>query len=121
MEPNWSKLREIRRDAEEAENRGKLSYEKWKAMLEDGLVAAQHNPDLLDFMVTYARPGWKEKLIQDQEAAAAAAPVPVVETTPAAELEPASAPVAEKAPEPLVEAPPAPSRWPKIKWRNTRW
>jgi len=68
--PAWNRLREIRGNADEAERRDKLSYEKWKALLEEGMVAAQGNPDLLDFMVPYARPGWRERLAKDQEAKA---------------------------------------------------
>jgi hypothetical protein len=48
--PAWNALREVRRNADEAERRGKLSHEKWKALLEEGMVAAQGNPDLLDFI-----------------------------------------------------------------------
>ena len=35
--PAWNILREIRGDADEAERRGNLSYEKWKALLEEGI------------------------------------------------------------------------------------
>src|SRR5579872_4858991 len=94
--PAWKTLREIRGNADEAERRGKLSYEKWKALLEEGMVAAQGNPDLLDFMVPYARPGWRERLAKDQEAkaiesTAANTPAPTQETgEPARGVEPAS-------------------------------
>ena len=117
--PAWNKLREIRGNADEAERRGKLSYEKWKALLEEGMVAAQGNPDLLDFMVPYARPGWRERLAKDQEAkamesTAAKTPAPALETAePARGVEPAS--------EPLVEPPPAATKLPKINWRKRFW
>ena len=115
--PAWNRLREIRGNADEAERRGKLSYEKWKALLEEGMVAAQGNPDLLDFMVPYARPGWRERLAKDQEAkamesTAAKAPAPALETA-----EPAPEPRAE----PLVEPPPAVTKLPKINWRKRFW
>jgi len=116
--PTWNTLREIRRNAEEAERRGKLSYEKWKALLEEGMVAAQGNPDLLDFMVPYARPGWRERLARDQEAKA-------IESTaakmPAPTLEIADpAPGVESPSGPLVERPPV-AKLPKINWRKRFW
>src|ERR1035438_7334199 len=98
--PAWNRLREIRGNADEAERRGRLSYEKWKALLEEGMVAAQGNPDLLDFMVPYARPGWRERLAKDQggkamESTAAKKPAPAVEpATPAPGVEPAAEPLA---------------------------
>jgi len=117
--PAWNRLREIRANADEAERRGKLSYEKWKALLEEGMVAAQGNPDLLDFMVPYARPGWRERLAKDQEAKA-------IESTaakkPASALETAEpARGVESASEPLVEPPPPMTKLPKINWRKHSW
>ena len=117
--PAWNTLREIRRNADEAERRGKLSYEKWKALLEEGMVAAQGNPGLLDFMVHYARPGWKERLAKDQEAkamepTAAKAPAPALEK---AEPTPGVEPPAET----LVELPPPVTKLPKIGWRKRFW
>ena len=114
--PAWKMLREIRRNAEEAEKQGKLSYEKWRALLEEGVVAAHGNPDLLDFMVAYARPGWRERLAKDQEAkaiesTAGKTPAPALETA-----EPARG--AESASEPLVEPPPPVTKLPKINWRK---
>src|ERR1041384_5736332 len=114
--PSWDTLREIRSNAEEAERRGKLSYEKWKSLLEEGIVAAQGNPDLLDFMVPYARPGWRERLSKDQEAeaiesTAAKTPAPAMETA-----EPARG--VESASEPRVEPPPPVTKLPKINWRK---
>ena len=117
--PAWKTLREIRGNADEAERRGKLSYEKWKALLEEGMVAARGNPDLLDFMVPYARPGWRERLAKDQEAkamesTAAKTPAPALETAePAPGVEPAA--------EPLVEPPPPVTKLPKINWRKRFW
>ena len=116
--PAWNTLREVRRNADEAERRGKLSYEKWKALLEEGMVAAQGNPDLLDFMVPYARPGWRERLAKDQEAKAiestvAKMPAPALET-------PDPAPGAESPSKPLVERPPV-TKLPKINWRKRFW
>lgn len=116
--PAWNTLREVRRNADEAERRGKLSYEKWKALLEEGMVAAQGNPDLLDFMVPYARPGWRERLAKDQEAkalesTAAKTLAPALETT-----EPARG--VESPSEPLVERPPV-TKLPKISWRKRFW
>jgi len=115
----WNILREIRGNADEAERRGKLSYEKWKALLEEGIVAAQGNPDLLDFMMPYARPGWRERLARDQEAkaielTAAKTPAPARETA-----EPARA--VESASEPRVEPPPPSTKLPKINWRKRFW
>src|SRR4051794_8331838 len=83
--PALNKLREIRGNTDEAERRGKLSYEKWKALLEEGMVAAEGNPDLLHFMVLYKRPKWRERLAKDQEAkamesTAAKTPAPALET-----------------------------------------
>jgi hypothetical protein len=117
--PAWNTLREIRGRADEAERRGKLSYEKWKALLEEGMVAAQGNPDLLNFMVPYARPGWRERLAKDQEAkaiesTAAKTPAPALETA-----EPARG--VESASEALVEAPPPITKLPKINWRKRFW
>ena len=117
--PAWSTLREIRGNADEAERRGKLSYEKWKALLEEGMIAARGNPDLLDFMVPYARPGWRERLGKDQEAkakesTAAKTPAPAVETA-----EPARG--VESKPEPLVDPPPPLTKVPKINWRKRYW
>jgi len=117
--PAWNTLREVRRNADEAERRGKLSYEKWKALLEEGMVAAQGNPDLLDFMVPYARPGWRERLAKDQEAkaiesTAAKTPVPALETADRARG-------AASASEPLVEPPPPVTKLPKINWRKHFW
>ncbi len=117
--PAWNRLREIRGNAAEAERRGKLSYEKWKALLEEGMAAAHGNPDLLDFMVPYARPGWSERLAKDQEAKAiesraAKTPAPALETAePARGVEPAS--------EPRVEPPPPVTKLPKINWRKRFW
>ena len=117
--PAWNVLREIRANADEAERRGKLSYEKWKALLEEGIVAAQGNPDLLNFMVPYARPGWKERLAKDQEAkaiesAAAKMSAPALETAePARGLESAS--------ESLVEPSPPVTKSPKINWLKRFW
>ncbi len=111
--PVWNTLREIRGNADEAERRGKLTYEKWKTLLEEGMVAAQGNPDLLDFMVPYARPGWRERLAKDQEAKA-------IESTTAKAPAPALAEPArgvESASEPLVEPPPPV----KINWRKRFW
>ena len=113
--PAWNRLREIRGNADEAERRGKLSYEKWEALLKEGMLAAQGNPDLLAFMVPYARPGWRERLAKDQEAkamesTAAKTPAPALETA-----EPAPGVV------PAVE-PPAPApKLPKINWRKRFW
>ena len=113
--PAWKTLREIRGNADEAERRGKLSYERWKALLEEGIVAAKGNPDLLDFMVPYARPGWRERLAKDQEAkaiesTAAKTPAPALETAePARGVE--SAPL-------RVEPPPPVTKSPKINWRK---
>ena len=117
--PVWNTLREIRGNAEEAERRGKLSYEKWKALLEEGIAAAQGNPDLLDFMVPYAKPGWRERLAKDQEAkaiesTAAKTPAPALETT-----EPARG--VESASEPREEPPPPVTKLPKINWRKRFW
>ena len=117
--PAWNTLREIRGNAGEAERRGKLSYEKWKALLEEGMVAVQGNPDLLDFMVPYARPGWRERLAKDQEAkamesTAAKTPDPTLETA-----EPARG--VESSSEPLVEPPPPVTKLPKINWRKRFW
>ena len=118
-EAAWHTLREIRGNADEAERRGKLSYEKWKALLEEGIVAAQGNPDLLDFMVPYARPGWRERLAKDQEAkaiesTAAKTPAPALETpAPARGVEPAS--------EPLVNPPLPATKSPKMSWRKRFW
>ena len=117
--PAWNMLREIRGKAEEAERRGKLSYEKWKALLDEGIVAAQGNPDLLDFMVPYARPGWRERLAKDQEAkadqsTAAKTPSPALETAePARGVEPSS--------EPLVAPLPPVTKSPKINWLKRFW
>ena len=117
--PAWNALREIRGNADEAERRGKLSYEKWKALLEEGMVAAQGNPDLLDFMAPYARPGWRERLAKDQEvkpleSTAAKTPAPVLETAePARSVEPAS--------EPRVEPPPPVTKLPKTNWLKRFW
>jgi hypothetical protein len=113
--PAWKILREIRANADEAERRGKLSYEKWKALMDEGIVAAQGNPDLLDFMVPYARPGWRERLAKDQEAkamepAAANTPAPAPETAePARGVESAS------------EPPPPVTKSPKSSWRKRFW
>ena len=117
--PAWNMLREIRRNTDEAERRGKLSYEQWKALLEEGLVAAQGNPDLLDFMVPYARPGWRERLARDQEAkalesTAAETPAPAQETALPAR-------VVESASEARAEPPPPPTKVPKINWRKRFW
>ena len=117
--PAWNRLREIRRNADEAEKRGKLSYEKWKALLEEGIVAAQGNPELLDFLVPYTRPGWRERLAKDQEAkavesTAAKTPAPALETA-----EPARG--VESASEPRVEPPPPVTKSPKISWRKRFW
>ncbi len=117
--PAWKTLREIRGHADEAERLGKLSYEKWRALLEEGIVAAQGNPDLLSFMAPYARPGWRERLAKDQEAkavdsTAAKTPAPALEAT-----EPARG--VETTSEPLV-TPPAPMpKVPKINWRKRFW
>ena len=117
--PAWKKLREIRGDADEAERRGRLSYEKWKALLEEGMVAAQGNPDLLDFMVPYARPGWRERLAKDQEAKAVESMKP---KTRAPALETAEqARGVESTSEPLVEPPPPVTKLPKINWRKRFW
>ena len=118
--PDWRKLREIRHTAEEAEQRAKLSYEKWKQLLDDAMVAAQGNPELVDFLVPFARPGWKERLAQDQTDVATTTP-----TASGAKLlvsPPAPVSSAQPAPTPLVEAPPAEEkyRFPKIKWKS-RW
>src|ERR1035438_4165760 len=108
--PAWNRLREIRGNADEAERRGKLSYEKWKALLKEGMVAAQRNPDLLDFMVPYARPGWRERLAKDQEAkamesTAAKTPAPALETAePAPGVEPAAEPLGGPPP-PVTQLP----------------
>ena len=117
--PAWKTLREIRGNADEAERRGKLSYETWKALLEKGMVAAQGNLDLLDFMVPYARPGWRERLAKDQaakaiESTAAKTPTPALETA-----EPARD--AESASELLVDPPPPATKLPKINWRKRFW
>src|SRR5438034_185174 len=114
--PAWNTLRELRGNAGEAERRGKLSYEKWKALLEEGMVAAQGNPDLLDFMVPYARPGWRERLAKDQEAkaiesTAAKTPAPALKTAE-------SARGVESTSEPLVDPPPPLTKVPKINWRK---
>jgi hypothetical protein len=116
--PAWNRLREIRGNADEAERRGKLSYEKWKAFLEEGMVAARGNPDLLDFMMPYARPGWRERLAKDQEAKAMESravktPAPALET-------PYPAPDVKPADEPLVKQPPL-TKLPKINWRKRFW
>ena len=117
--PAWYRLREIRGNADEAERQGKLSYEKWKALLEEGMVAAQGNPDLLDFMVSYARPGWRERLAKDQEgkameSTAAKTPAPALETAePSPGVEPSTAP--------LVEPPPPVTKLPKTNWRKRFW
>ncbi len=117
--PAWKRLREIRGNADEAERRGKLSYEKWKALLDEGIVAAQGNPDLLDFLVPYARPGWRERLAKDQEAqaiesTAANTPAPTQETAePARSVESAS----ERRAEPL----PPVTKLPRINWRKRFW
>lgn len=117
--PAWKTLREIRGDADEAERRGRLSYEKWKALLEQGMVAAKGNPDLLDFMMPYARPGWRERLAKDQEAKAIE---PTVAKTAAPALETAE-PVrgVESPSEPLAEATPPVPKLPKINWRKRFW
>ena len=117
--PDWNVLRQIRANADEAERRGKLCYEKWKALLEEGIVAAQGNPDLLDFMMPYARPGWRERLAKDQEAkaiesTAAETPAPALETA-----EPARA--VESASGPQVEPPPPVTKLPKMSWRKRFW
>ena len=109
--PDWNKLREIRGNAAEAERRGKLSYEKWKALLEEGMVAAQGNSDLLDFMVSYAKPGWRERLAKDQEAKPMDSPAA---KTPAPALETAE-------PAPGVESPLPVTKVPKINWRKRFW
>jgi hypothetical protein len=117
--PAWNTLREIRGNAAEAERRGKLTYEKWRALLEEGMVAAQGNPDLLEFMIPYARPGWRERLAKDQqsktmESAPAKTPAPAPETAePARGVEPAV--------EPPVEPPPPVAKLPKINWRKRFW
>jgi hypothetical protein len=117
--PAWNTLREIRGNADEAERRGKLSYEKWRALLEEGMVAAQGNPDLLDFMVPYARPGWRERLAKDQEAKAIESTAP---KRPALALETAEpARGVESTSEPLVEPPPPVTKLPKINWRKRFW
>ena len=115
--PAWNTLREVRRNADEAERRGKLSYEKWKALLEEGMVAAQGNPDLLDFMAPYARPGWRERLAKDQEAKAIES---TAATTPAPALETADR-ARGAASQPLVEPPPSVTKSPKINWRKRFW
>ena len=117
--PAWNRLRGIRGNADEAERRGNLSYEKWKALLEEGLVAAQGNPDLLDFMAPYSRPGWRERLAKDQEAqaiesTAAKTPAPALETADRARG-------AASVSEPLVEPPPPVTKLPKINWRKRFW
>ena len=117
--PAWNTLRELRGNAGEAERRGKLSYEKWKALLEEGMVAAQGNPDLLDFMVPYARPGWRERLAKDHEAKAIESTAPKT-PTPAQETAD-RARGAESASEPLVEPPPPVTKLPKINWRKRFW
>ena len=109
--PAWSRLREIRSNVDEAERRGKLSYEKWKALLEQGMVAAKGNPDLLDFMMPYARPGWRERLAKDQEAKPMDSPAA---KTPAPALETAE-------PAPGVESPLPLTKVPKINWRKRFW
>ena len=117
--PAWNRLREIRGNADDAERRGKLSYENWKALLEEGMVAAQGNPDLLDFMVPYARPGWRERLAKDQEAKALES---TAAKTPPLALETAEpAPDVKLAAEPLVEQPPPVTRLAKINWRRRFW
>ena len=117
--PAWNTLREIRGDADEAERRGKLSYEKWKALLDEGIVAAQGNPDLLDFMVPYSRPGWRERLAKDQEAKAIAS---AAAKTPAPALETADrAPGAESASDSVVGPPPPVTKSPKINWLKRFW
>ena len=117
--PAWNTLREIRGNAAEAERRGRLSYEKWRALLEEGMVAAQGNPDLLDFMVPYARPGWRERLAKDQEAKAIES---TAKKTPAPALETAEpARGVESTSEPLVEPPPPLTKLPKINWRKRFW
>jgi len=116
--PAWKILREIRANADEAERRGRLSYEKWKALLEEGIVAAQGNPDLLDFMMPYARPGWAERLAKDQaakaiESTAVKTPAPALETVePARDVGSPS--------EPLVELPPV-TKLPKTNWLKRFW
>jgi hypothetical protein len=116
---DWNKLREIRRAAEEAEQRGKLSYERWKKLLDEAMVAAQGNPDLLDFLVPFARPGWKERLAKDQTDAAAMNPAAAGATPMPAPVPP---PSAHESPAPLVEKPPVEEKpwFPKIKWKS-RW
>src|SRR5579871_1377114 len=117
--PAWNVLREIRANAGEAEKRGKLSYEKWKALLEEGMVAAQGNPDLLGFMVPYARPGWRERLAKDQDAKAIESTAAKT-SAPALEIaEPARG--VESASEPLVEPPPPVTKLPKSNWRKRFW
>jgi hypothetical protein len=111
--PVWKTLREIRGSADEAERRGKLSYEKWKALLEASMVAAQGNLDLLDFMARYAKPGWRERLAKDQEAKAIES---TAAKTPTAALE-----TAESASEPLVEPPPPVTKLTKASWLKRLW
>lgn len=118
--PAWNTLREIRGSADEAERRGQLSYEKWRALLEEGMVAAQGNPDLLDFMVSYARPGWRERLEKDCEAKAIE-PTPAITHAPAPGTAEPVRSVVEPAAEPPVEPPPPVTKSPKISWRKRFW
>jgi len=96
-----------------------VSGPAWKALLEEGMAAAQGNPDLLGFMLPYARPGWGERLAKDQEAkaiesTAAKTSAPALETA-----EPARG--VESASEPLVEPPPPVTKLPKSNWRKRFW
>jgi len=65
-QPDWNRIRDIARRAEEIQRSGKMDRETWRELLSEAFLAARERPDLTSFLSTYAESAWIQELRKEE-------------------------------------------------------
>jgi hypothetical protein len=72
-EPNWDRIYDIARRAEDIHGSGAMDRDTWRQLLAEASEAANGRPDLTSFLAPYAKGEWIRELRAEEESQARSA------------------------------------------------